>query len=664
MSSVDLTAAAVDIPEDQAEEPRVDAAIVPPTPQEQPTEEVEAPAALEAENAETKDVDTAPIAEGEPQDAAASPTETVEVPTPSAEQPPAEAATSSADSRKKVAFAQPTAPTAKPASSSRTRTAPHSALSSQAPRIDLRAPSSASNAVLRRHVADADAMDVYTRSEAERIAAVAATLTPNTALGVFRRGGDNSHTNRMEIGSYSRYLLSTDHMPPIVLNETFHGEQPTLGPVPRTTVRPRNGATWEEDAEVAAQQQRSQRNRAKRNASNSPTASAEARRAHRSFSYTGSISADGQMNTTWNSTAGSGTLKRELNMLGDATFADLDAVRDRRRRDPRKGKPEQAQLDYVYYNHKSKGFYIPHDPSPETTMLLYNHMYNFGDGTRFAPLATSLSASGVPQQEDSIGTGSVYRRNPHAAPPRSFAETRGCTFPLTASQRHLYSNSSRHIAGRQSNKDSADATATTKMSEAEVAQQQQRRQRAGIQSGSSSLRTAKAIDLARLHRTQCPRPRTIEEVLADQQRHYPYDDGAPHPPVQDIKRDVHNGKSEWEEVPAALQPASTDAAVQRGIHEPYPRTCSSGKHHKGSLSQPLNGLVDVMGHLRPVPAIVAANAARSTNGSSTMGAAAAAVATDGVTLDESHPASIEKQSGKSVDCETTASASLLPAISH
>jgi hypothetical protein len=580
-----------------------------------------------------------------------------------------------ADKHKKVAFAQP-APTSSVSSAKMARASQRAA---SPPPPSAAAPGcSLASSPSPPHAANTDAASEYTRAEVERIAAAAAALTPTTVLSLFRRGGDNSHTNRMEAGSYSRYLLSTDHMPPAVLDETFHGEQPTVGTVPRNTVKLRSGAAAdnEEDGEALQHQQTTPFNSSRSSGFTPPSAAVQrVRRSPSSIAVDAAATAGAQMSTTWNSTAGSGTLRREVEMLDVDAFARLDEVRQRRRQDPRKGKPIQPQLDYVYYNHKSKGFYVPHDPSPDTTMLQYNHMYSFGDGTRFAPFTTSPSAAAGQQQRVDGVTG-MYRRNPHSAPPRTFAETRGCVFPLTASQRQQ-SQTQHHVSSCGGT--AATATRTTTLTDAEAAQRQRRRLRADIQNGTSSLRTAKAIDLSRLHRTQCPRPRTIEDVLANQQQSYLYSkSGTPHPLVQDIKRDVQSGKLEWEEVPASFQTALTAAAAAAaaGTHcsmneasrsspsqSSYPRPASAEpqQHRTASLSKPLNGLVDVMGHLRPVPAIAAATTTRNTNAASTT----LDVAPTAVALHEvPHHPTIPEWSAKQGRGDGAAPASPLPAISR
>ena len=683
MSSTNTAAAEVRAPTDEVQHPPTESAPAPRADAQKERKRTAAASgavsaaekpATSKSGAETKHASEAPprqeqeavVPTGEP--AAATPNRS-----------PAMPATAMTEHKKRVAFTHPASASARsvppspqqqpsPSSSSQachTTSASVGAsrpvLSASPQRVDLSPPGSL--AADPGHAANTDATEAYTCAEAERIAAAAAALTPNTVLCLFRRGGDNSHTNRMEVGSYSRYLLSTDHMPAMVLSETFHGEQPTLGTAPRNTVKPLVEETEDVEAEAEASAERPPNGTHGNTESRLRFSSSSMTNAAAAAPVTGSAEA-AQMSTTWNNTAGSGTLKREVVMLDAATFAGLDEVRQRRRHDPRKGQPGQPQLDYVYYNHKSKGYYVPHDPSPETVMLEYNHMYSFGDGTRFAPLTTSPTHSQQQQREAEADGKGTYRCNPHAAPPRTFAESRGCVFALTASQRQQprsKSSSSQHSA----------IYAPKRVSEAGAAQQQRWPQRTDIRNGTRSLRTAKAIDLNRLHRTQCPRPRTIEEVLADQHRNYLYSGGAPQPLVQDIRRDVSSGKLNWEEVPASLQTALTAAATSKrtAFATSQKNDISSSNNHQqqaklrtASLSQPLNGLVDVMEHLRPVPAIVAAMATRSTNGTSAAAQETAVEEQPCSTFEGLHNGS--NKSGKSGAAMAPAALQQLPAISR
>ncbi|KAG5484351.1 hypothetical protein LSCM4_07917 [Leishmania orientalis] len=458
----------------------------------------------------------------------------------------------------------------------------------------------------------------YDLPEEERIAIAAASLTPSTGLAVFRRGHENSHVNRMDIGSYSRYLLSTDHMSPLVFEDTFHGKRPTVGPVPRNTLKgfSRDSVNYASAADDIAARAASELRRSARAAA----ASASSTRRTRQLSRSPCAAAREKMSNTFTGTATSSThLRRELDMLDEANLSELNTLRRQRRRDPRRGKSADEQHDYIYYNHRSKGFYVPHDPAPDTIMLQYNHLYSFGDGTRFAAMAPLPKMDNGSAAYGGTAT-AVHRRNPHAAPPRSFAETRGSAFPFTASQRQYASyNGSNAYSGTAHRRPRMAGSARGTLSSAGQADQQQH---AATQKSSSSLRTAKALDLGRLHATQCPRPRTIEEVMANQpQRYLCGAEGSHGALVEEIERDIEDGKLQWEEVPPAMRKAMVSAktaaaaAGQRGHSMPaaglpVSSTFSASGHrpyHAGSLAMPPNALESVMGQMRAVPAIAVAS---------------------------------------------------------
>ncbi|TPP45170.1 hypothetical protein CGC21_33305 [Leishmania donovani] len=451
---------------------------------------------------------------------------------------------------------------------------------------------------------------VYDLPEAERIVMASASLTPSTVLVVFRRGHENSHVNRMDLGSYSRYLLSTDHMSPLVLEDTFHGTKSTVGAVPRNTLKRLSRGNVSDpyvDDSIAS--------RTALERKQSPGAAAPAASSARcSYQLPRSVfSASRQtMSDSFGGTAASSTnLRREIDMLGDAHLSEVNTLRQQRRRDPRHGKSTEEQNDYIYYNHRSKGFYVPHDPPADTVMLQYNHLYGFGDGTRFAPVAPPPSRESG--SAGALAGTTVHRRNPHAAPPRTFAETRGCAFPFTASQRqHAYGGT----AYRRSR-----ITASTRAISSSSGHENQP-QRAETQKGSSSLRTAKAVDLGRLHCTQRSRQRTIEEVIADQpQRYLCGAEGVRGALVRDIERDIEDGKLQWKEVPPAMQKAMVSAttaaaaAAQRKQSAPFVNVpasstlTASGRrpHRVESLAMAPSALESVMGQLRTVPAITAAS---------------------------------------------------------
>ncbi|ESL11721.1 hypothetical protein TRSC58_00522 [Trypanosoma rangeli SC58] len=76
------------------------------------------------------------------------------------------------------------------------------------------------------------------------------------------------------------------------------------------------------------------------------------------------------------------TLGREEAVMGRELYLQLCYERKMRRRDPRHGFPKGGD-DYIYYNHRSKGCYIPRKANVEALTLTYNHMFDFSDGSRF-----------------------------------------------------------------------------------------------------------------------------------------------------------------------------------------------------------------------------------------------------------------------------------------
>ncbi|RNF04550.1 hypothetical protein TraAM80_05148 [Trypanosoma rangeli] len=76
------------------------------------------------------------------------------------------------------------------------------------------------------------------------------------------------------------------------------------------------------------------------------------------------------------------TLGREEAVMGHDLYLQLCYERKMRRRDPRHGFPKRGE-DYIYYNHRSKGCYIPRKANKDALTLTYNHMFDFSDGFRF-----------------------------------------------------------------------------------------------------------------------------------------------------------------------------------------------------------------------------------------------------------------------------------------
>ncbi|KAH9600158.1 hypothetical protein LSM04_005048 [Trypanosoma melophagium] len=78
----------------------------------------------------------------------------------------------------------------------------------------------------------------------------------------------------------------------------------------------------------------------------------------------------------------SSTLRREQEVMDRKTYLMLCLERQYRRHDPMRGF-DRTKQDYVYYNHRSKGCYIPMEKRNDIAVLTYNHMFDYGDGSRF-----------------------------------------------------------------------------------------------------------------------------------------------------------------------------------------------------------------------------------------------------------------------------------------
>ncbi|RNF13314.1 uncharacterized protein Tco025E_06344 [Trypanosoma conorhini] len=78
----------------------------------------------------------------------------------------------------------------------------------------------------------------------------------------------------------------------------------------------------------------------------------------------------------------SSTLRREQAVMGPELYLQLCYERQLRRHNPKHGFDKTGE-DYIYYNHRSKGCYIPRRPRKGTLTLTYNHMFDFTDGSRF-----------------------------------------------------------------------------------------------------------------------------------------------------------------------------------------------------------------------------------------------------------------------------------------
>lgn len=123
----------------------------------------------------------------------------------------------------------------------------------------------------------------------------------------------------------------------------------------------------------------------------------------------------------------SGTLRREKEVMDPSLYHQLCYERLIRRQDPSKG-VDKARQSYVYYNHRSKGCYIPHEKDPSELTLTYNHMYDFGDGSRF------LAADGEPPRVNP-NIGSVLDCNYNAASKSGASRDYARLRPSTTSER-------------------------------------------------------------------------------------------------------------------------------------------------------------------------------------------------------------------------------------
>nr|CCC95003.1 conserved hypothetical protein [Trypanosoma congolense IL3000] len=124
----------------------------------------------------------------------------------------------------------------------------------------------------------------------------------------------------------------------------------------------------------------------------------------------------------------SAPLRRERDLLDRGVYQELCYSRLMRRQDPTKGFDRRRQ-SYVYYNHRSKGCYIPHPKDPSTITLTYNHLYDFADGTRF------LRSDGEPPRSNPSvanlfgGTYKIHSRS--GSPERGIHDRQVCSAPTT-----------------------------------------------------------------------------------------------------------------------------------------------------------------------------------------------------------------------------------------
>lgn len=344
---------------------------------------------------------------------------------------------------------------------------------------------------------------------------VAALLVGDMMPAQFRRGFDNSHINRMSQGSYSRYLLSSDIIPGEKLYASFLGDTPVPGFLP---FRGEHTA----DLETRRGNTRASSQRANRN--NQP----------------GRYPGD-NLSSTMGATMSS-TLRREMEMLDEPMYNELGAQRSRRRRDPEHCVDPKV-TDQHYYNEKSKAYFVPQDQNPDAAMLQYNHLYDFGDGSRFKS-----------------SPGEKARRNPTATPPRTYAENRQAAAAIQHPRQPTKATGS--VANKR---------------------------REEIEKGSSSLRTAKAVDVQKLHCSQFRQTRSIEDVVASDPTYVARS-------TDGIRSVVDSGKMDWSELPNRLQnvmsaerykkrPNSSGRlyAPYRPPPQPSPNSVPSGTTTDGTL---------------------------------------------------------------------------------
>eukprot|EP00796_Vickermania_ingenoplastis_P004286 gene4286-3102_t len=357
---------------------------------------------------------------------------------------------------------------------------------------------------------------------------VGAVLAGDIMPAQFRRGFDNSHINRMSQGSYSRYLLSSGVISDEQLYASFLGDTPVPGYMP---FRGDHAA----DLETRRGNTRASSQRGNRN--------------NRPGRYPGD-----NLSSTMGATMSS-TIRREMEILDEPMYNELGAQRARRRRDPEHCVDPRV-TDQHYYNQKSKAYFVPQDQNPNAAVLQYNHLYDFGDGSRFKS-----------------GPGEPARRNPNAPPPRTYAENKQAAAAIDRSRPPTKGTGS--VANRR---------------------------REEIEKGSSSLRTAKAVDVQKLHCSQFRQTRSIEDVIASDPTYVARS-------TEGIRSVVDSGKMDWSELPNRLQtvmsaerykkrPGSSGKlyAPYRPPPQPSPPTVpnSGGRHQQNETSlPPVNGAYEV-----------------------------------------------------------------------
>ncbi|CCW66805.1 unnamed protein product [Phytomonas sp. Hart1] len=312
----------------------------------------------------------------------------------------------------------------------------------------------------------------------------------------FRRGADNSHVNRMVEGSYSRFLTSANYMSKPTLFSSFYGETPAYGLVPRKSFYSKNEESNTPSRHTAFECS------IHHDRFNTQNGSARSNKNMRS----GSLNIPNNSHLTHKSRSQSTRkthrrcignvpyayrdvspiLRRDKALLGSDVYQSLCKTQTRLRQSPL-GTRAGGDPDHIYYNHKSKGFFVPHQPPGDSLLLQYNHLYDYGDGTRMKPIC-----------QDGENTLKKFRLNPHAKPPCTYAESKGSSwryYNITDSKNDK-SKSQRRSLTNTKNFGRGNLTFSPRNIPYV-----------------SSLRTAKALDVQKLHVSPFQNAPSIEEVM-------------------------------------------------------------------------------------------------------------------------------------------------------
>lgn len=445
-------------------------------------------------------------------------------------------------------------------------------------------PTSAPHGTARRPVSHGDAARTVVSTAAAAAAvsqgSVSAVAGVGDMLVDFCRGADNSHTNRMVEGSYSRYLMTTDELPEPYLLESFHGTLPLTGTVPAamyySATQPKSASQRPVSPAPSSSSYRA--NGAERLV-HSTSASRRSRRRDQSSMMMMMTDGSARPTTAQTSFAATmpNTLRRERELLDDATLGELCTQRERRRllRRPLRSRPDVTERDYQYYNTKSKGYFIP-PPLPDDALLLqYDHLYDFGNGTRFANQSAMDVVDGDGTQNGRSLVYSVARANPGAAPPRTIGEWKRGTARATARQQSVNA-----------------ATASSRVAPQTWSASPSQRRREDIQNGGgggASLRSARAIDVGKLHCSQFRRTRTLEETLAERASRMPATSAltgsAVHAAVQEGKLNHHDIAPQLGQIAMAEEEGGGAEAMPTRSLPPLPQNASASRGNGHSRAQ-------------------------------------------------------------------------------